>query len=362
MPVSLSRKETSLRKENKTRSRDCGRAAAVPPSRPPCARARPQQAAPPPPVPARIWVRRRRPRRAGEPPSSLIGGSVAPRRPRSPSLSRARGHGCTPAPARGHEGLGDHGGERRDREGGLDLAAAAPPGPDVHDGRGGRGQGTGIAGTSGTDQGLSVDRSTEVGSTATRRCDQRHGEVGDSSGLLVSGIFSADKISVIDKAIVNSAVKSNYMSAGQISVPIVFRGPNDQMELLLELVACNRNIFFIRHTVDEIREVLVRADNENGIIRDLMSKRGRGIENGMQQCPMKRGVKETRNAVRDGNTTNGMDENSDKLHMHSTNSNVANELSDGNTTNEMDENSDWLHRQSTYSNGLQQLSGYLLAE
>ena len=31
------------------------------------------------------------------------------------------------------------------------------------------------------------------------RCDQRHDEVGDSSGLLVSGIFSADKISVIDK-------------------------------------------------------------------------------------------------------------------------------------------------------------------
>jgi len=29
----------------------------------------------------------------------------------------------------------------------------------------------------------------------------------------------------------------------------------------------------------------------------------------------------------DGNTTNGMDENSDKLHMHSTNSNGANELS-----------------------------------
>ncbi|XP_066386576.1 uncharacterized protein [Miscanthus floridulus] len=51
----------------------------------------------------------------------------------------------------------------------------------------------------------------------------------------------------------------------------------------------------------------------------------------------------------DGNTTNGMDENSDKLHMHSTNN--------GNTTNEMDENSDRLHRQSTYSNGLQQLSG-----
>ncbi|XP_066386575.1 uncharacterized protein [Miscanthus floridulus] len=59
----------------------------------------------------------------------------------------------------------------------------------------------------------------------------------------------------------------------------------------------------------------------------------------------------------DGNTTNGMDENSDKLHMHSTNSNGANELLDGNTTNEMDENSDRLHRQSTYSNGLQQLSG-----
>jgi len=26
--------------------------------------------------------------------------------------------------------------------------------------------------------------------------------------------------------IINSAAKSNYMSAGQISVPIVFRGPN----------------------------------------------------------------------------------------------------------------------------------------
>ena len=35
-----------------------------------------------------------------------------------------------------------------------------------------------------------------------------------------------------------------------------------------------------------------------GIIRDLMSRRGRGIENGMQQCLMKRGVKETRNTVR----------------------------------------------------------------
>jgi len=43
------------------------------------------------------------------------------------------------------------------------------------------------------------------------------------------------------------------------------------------------------------------ATHENllkGIIRDLMSRRGRGIENGMQQCLMKRGVKETRNAVR----------------------------------------------------------------
>lgn len=26
--------------------------------------------------------------------------------------------------------------------------------------------------------------------------------------------------------IINSAAKTNYMSAGQISVPIVFRGPN----------------------------------------------------------------------------------------------------------------------------------------
>ena len=43
------------------------------------------------------------------------------------------------------------------------------------------------------------------------------------------------------------------------------------------------------------------ATDENllkGIIRDLMSRRGRGIENGMQQCLMKRGVKETRNIVR----------------------------------------------------------------
>ena len=43
------------------------------------------------------------------------------------------------------------------------------------------------------------------------------------------------------------------------------------------------------------------ATHENllkGIIRDLMSRRGRGIENGMQQCLMKSGVKETRNAVR----------------------------------------------------------------
>ena len=43
------------------------------------------------------------------------------------------------------------------------------------------------------------------------------------------------------------------------------------------------------------------ATHENllkGIIRDLMSRRGRGIENDMQQCLIKRGVKETRNAVR----------------------------------------------------------------
>jgi len=30
----------------------------------------------------------------------------------------------------------------------------------------------------------------------------------------------------------------------------------------------------------------------------VMSRRGRGRENGMQQCLMKRGVKETRNAVK----------------------------------------------------------------
>lgn len=33
------------------------------------------------------------------------------------------------------------------------------------------------------------------------------------------------KLQAIDH-IINSAAKSNYMSAGQISVPIVFRGPN----------------------------------------------------------------------------------------------------------------------------------------
>ncbi|KAM0048796.1 putative pyruvate dehydrogenase (acetyl-transferring) [Helianthus debilis subsp. tardiflorus] len=27
--------------------------------------------------------------------------------------------------------------------------------------------------------------------------------------------------------VINSAAKSNYMSAGQINVPIVFRGPNE---------------------------------------------------------------------------------------------------------------------------------------
>jgi len=68
-----------------------------------------------------------------------------------------------------HGGLGDCDGERRDRDGGLDLAAAAPLGPDVHDGRGGRGRGTGIVSTSDADQGLSIDWSTEVGSTATCR-------------------------------------------------------------------------------------------------------------------------------------------------------------------------------------------------
>ena len=43
------------------------------------------------------------------------------------------------------------------------------------------------------------------------------------------------------------------------------------------------------------------ATHENllkGIIHDLMSRRGRGIENGMQQCLMKRGMKETRNDMR----------------------------------------------------------------
>ena len=49
-PISLPRKETLLREENKTRSRDFGCVAAAPPSRPPCARARPQQAAPPAPT------------------------------------------------------------------------------------------------------------------------------------------------------------------------------------------------------------------------------------------------------------------------------------------------------------------------
>lgn len=34
-----------------------------------------------------------------------------------------------------------------------------------------------------------------------------------------------DTLQAIDH-IINSAAKSNYMSAGQISVPIVFRGPN----------------------------------------------------------------------------------------------------------------------------------------
>jgi hypothetical protein len=78
---------------------------------------------------------------------------VAPRRPRSPSLSRARGHGRTPAPTRG---LGDCDGERRGREGGLDLAAAPPPGPGVHDGCGDRGRGTGTTSTFGADQGMST--------------------------------------------------------------------------------------------------------------------------------------------------------------------------------------------------------------
>ena len=43
------------------------------------------------------------------------------------------------------------------------------------------------------------------------------------------------------------------------------------------------------------------ATHENllkGVIRDLMSRRDGGIENGMQQCQMKRGVKETRNAMK----------------------------------------------------------------
>lgn len=37
--------------------------------------------------------------------------------------------------------------------------------------------------------------------------------------------YSRQHFQAIDH-IINSAAKSNYMSAGQISVPIVFRGPN----------------------------------------------------------------------------------------------------------------------------------------
>jgi hypothetical protein len=80
---------------------------------------------------------------------------VAPRHPRSQSLAcaRARAHART---CTGAGGLDDYDGERRDREGGLDLAAAAPPAPGVHDGRGGRGRRTGTTSTSSADKGLST--------------------------------------------------------------------------------------------------------------------------------------------------------------------------------------------------------------
>ncbi|XP_066364729.1 uncharacterized protein [Miscanthus floridulus] len=81
----------------------------------------------------------------------------------------------------------------------------------------------------------------------------------------------------------------------------------------------------------------------------LMSRRGRGRENGMQQCLMKRGVKETRNAVKRYKMNN--QENVDL------DNNMAAHSIDGNTTNETDENRDGLHRQSTYNNDFQQLSG-----
>ncbi|KAL8520627.1 hypothetical protein ACS0TY_011245 [Phlomoides rotata] len=45
------------------------------------------------------------------------------------------------------------------------------------------------------------------------------------SGLLATPSMGKQTLEAIDH-IINSAAKSNYMSAGQISVPIVFRGPN----------------------------------------------------------------------------------------------------------------------------------------
>ena len=43
--------------------------------------------------------------------------------------------------------------------------------------------------------------------------------------LLIVWIQFWSFVQAIDH-IINSAAKSNYMSAGQINVPIVFRGPN----------------------------------------------------------------------------------------------------------------------------------------
>lgn len=46
-----------------------------------------------------------------------------------------------------------------------------------------------------------------------------------STSLSEANEYLTWKLQAIDH-IINSAAKSNYMSAGQISVPIVFRGPN----------------------------------------------------------------------------------------------------------------------------------------
>lgn len=54
--------------------------------------------------------------------------------------------------------------------------------------------------------------------------------------------------------IINSAAKTNYMSAGQISVPIVFRGPNgaaagvgaQHSQVMCQLMVSSFVVFYLK--------------------------------------------------------------------------------------------------------------------